>query len=82
MDYNENVAGEVRAAAGRRRMSSAHLARELGMSEMAMSRRMSGKMPFRVDELAQLADILGVEVIDLLPPRVTGGYSGTVGIAA
>lgn len=75
--YTERVAAEVRAAAARRRMSGAQLADRLGMSQMAMSRRMSGRMPFRVDELAALAAVLEVDVRDLIP-RVTDRYSAMV----
>lgn len=66
-NFNDRVAGEVRAAAARRRMSGTQLARLIGVSQVAMSRRLNGRMAFRVDELAILAEALDVPISDLLP---------------
>jgi transcriptional regulator with XRE-family HTH domain len=65
--YGEKVAAEVRGEAARRRVTSARLAAALDVSTGSMSRRMTGKQPFTVDELALVADTLGVQVEDLLP---------------
>lgn len=43
------------------------LADALGVSQMNVSRRLRGETPFDVDELAAVARLLGVEVVDLLP---------------
>ena len=66
-DYSKLVAEEVRALAARKRVSGADLAKALGISAMSMSRRMNGHLPFGVDELAVVANALGVPVEQLLP---------------
>jgi len=52
----------VRAEMGRHRITQTQLAKNLGTSQMAVSRRLSGEVPFDVDELARVAEILGVPV--------------------
>ena len=66
-EYAERVGDEVRAMAARRRMTAARLARAIGMTEMTMSRRLSGRYPFDVEELAAISATLGCRVSDLLP---------------
>lgn len=66
--YAQSVAAEVRAAAARRRVTQASIARQLGMSQQALSRRWTGELAFDVNELFQVADILGIPLGDLLPP--------------
>lgn len=66
-DYATAVAAEVRGMAAKKQIPSNRLAAALGISEMSMSRRMTGKLPFGIDELAAVADALGVRVTDLLP---------------
>ena len=65
--YGELVAAEVRAQAARKRVTGARLAAALDMSAMSMSRRLTGRQPFDVEELAVVADTLGVQVEQLLP---------------
>lgn len=45
---------------GRRRTNQAALAAAMGKSEMYLSRRLNGKIPFSTDDLFRLADLLGV----------------------
>ena len=59
---HEQVAEEARALLARRRISGRKAAQTLGWSEFYMSRRLSGKTPFDVNDLAALADLLGVAV--------------------
>jgi transcriptional regulator with XRE-family HTH domain len=61
-----SVAGEVRAAMARRRISQTALAEALGMSQAAISRRLTGTIPFDVAELSAIATILGVPLSALL----------------
>lgn len=63
---NEAVAGEVRAWMGRRRVTQTQLAAGLHLSQAAVSRRLHGEISFNVEELAVVAEMLGVTVIDLL----------------
>lgn len=64
----ERVAEEVRVALTRRRMSAARLARELGVSQTYVWRRLGGETAFDLDDLERIAGILGVTVRDLIPP--------------
>jgi len=60
MDVRQAVAGEVRAEAARRRVSQRAIAVALGVSQTAVSRRLNGEIPFDVDELGKVAELLGV----------------------
>ena len=71
LTYGELVAAEVRAQAARKRITGAKLAAALDMSAMSMSRRITGRQPFDIDELADVARVLGVRVQDLLPAQRT-----------
>jgi DNA-binding Xre family transcriptional regulator len=74
--YAERVAAKVRGVAAERRVTGVMLARALGISPMAMSRRMTGHHALDVDELDAVARALGVTVQDLLPAamQVTRQY--------
>lgn len=69
----EAVAAEVRAVAARKRVAQKAIASVLGISQQAMSRRWTGQLAFDVDELAVVADYLGIDWHDLLPPTPTAG---------
>lgn len=60
------AAANIRAELGRQNKSRAQLSRDLDVTEMWLSRRMTGKTEFSVDELARIADALGVGVTTLL----------------
>lgn len=61
------VADQVRAEMARRRVKQKDLVSALEMAQPAVSRRMNGKVPFNVDELAKIAELLGVRIVDLIP---------------
>lgn len=63
------VAEEVRALMGRRRISGVKLAKALGRSQPYVWRRLSGETAFDVDDLQALARILNVSVVDLFGAR-------------
>ncbi|MDG4756311.1 helix-turn-helix transcriptional regulator [Micromonospora sp. WMMD710] len=63
----ELVAEEIRVLLARQRISASKLARTLGMTQSYLARRMSGDTAFDVDDLARIANVLGVTVVDLLP---------------
>lgn len=64
------VSGEVRAAMGRANVTQRNLAANIGMSDQALSARLSGGKAFNLDELAAIAGVLEVDVLDFLnPPR-------------
>lgn len=62
------VAFRVRHELKRKRKSVRKLARELGVTPSYMQRRVSGRVPFRTDEIQEVADLLGVEVAAFFPP--------------
>lgn len=61
------VAAEVRAELGRQNLTRADLARRMGVSQMWMSDRMTGKVAINVYELLLFASALDLHVTDLLP---------------
>lgn len=63
---SEKISSELRAELARQRLSQAEVALAMGRSQAYLSRRLSGDIPFDVDDLAQLAEILGVPVAALL----------------
>jgi predicted transcriptional regulator len=69
----EAIASEVRSLMGRRRVSQTALARLLGISQSALSRRLVGEQPFDTDELFVIARHLGVERIELAVARDARG---------
>jgi transcriptional regulator with XRE-family HTH domain len=56
----KGVASEVRAWMGRRQRSGRSVALEVGCSEIYLSRRLTGKVPFDVADLAAIAHVLDV----------------------
>lgn len=74
--YASAVAAEVRAAMARKNVRQHELAAALGVSAMAMSRRVSGRIAFDVRELAEVAAYLRVDVGSLLPTLVIRQYAG------
>ena len=58
------VATEVRAWLGRRRISGAELARQMGKSQTWVARRLDGRQAFDVDDLEQVAAVLNLHVSD------------------
>jgi transcriptional regulator with XRE-family HTH domain len=59
------VADNIRAEMARRHMSQTVVANLLGLSTQAVSRRLCGETPFRITEIQQIAELLGVDVTEL-----------------
>lgn len=59
------MAAEIRAEMGRQRLSRRQVSLALGYSPSYLDRRFNGTVPFRLDELEQLAEHLRVPVPDL-----------------
>jgi transcriptional regulator with XRE-family HTH domain len=57
----------VRAELARRKISGREMARALDWSAPTTWRRLSGSLPFDIDELAAVARFLDVPLSDLLP---------------
>lgn len=60
------AADVIRVELARKRANQGQLAELLGLSQPAIHRRMSGKVPWRISELTQVAEYLGVTVSALL----------------
>jgi len=56
------IAANVRAEMGRRQITQTGLADVLNLSQTAVSRRLSGQVPFNVEELARIAAALNVDL--------------------
>lgn len=65
--YREAVASEVRALMGRHRTSQTKLAKVLGVSQSALSRRLTGDLAFDTDDIFALARYFDVRLSALLP---------------
>lgn len=50
----------------RRAYTQSVLAEKLGRSQQFVSRRISGRVPFTIEDLHDIAAVLGVSVLDLL----------------
>jgi transcriptional regulator with XRE-family HTH domain len=60
------VAGEVRVALARKRMSAAALGRALGVSQTYVWRRLEGQTAFDLDDLERVCKVLDIELPALL----------------
>ena len=65
----EQVAEEVRAQLARKMMTGAEVAAAIDKSPMYVSRRVRGEVAFDLDDLQQIAKVLGVEIGELFPHR-------------
>lgn len=63
----ERTAEEIRVLLARRRVSAAQLARQTGMKQSTLARRMTGEIAFDLDDLELIASALNVPVQSLLP---------------
>jgi transcriptional regulator with XRE-family HTH domain len=71
----ETAAEEVRALMARRRISQSRLAQQVGLTQSALSRRLTGDIAFDLDEIERIAIALGVDPRDLIQPG-KGGITG------
>lgn len=66
MSEPHRAAATVRAEMARQRIRQITVARHLGLSQQAISRRMSGSIDFTVGELLSIASLLNVPASTLL----------------
>lgn len=57
-----SIGSNVKAEIARHRTTQAQIARVIGKTPMAVTRRVSGEIPFSAVELSAIADHLGVPV--------------------
>lgn len=60
------VAEKVRAEVRRKGLTQCYLAQQLGTSQPFISRRLSGRVPFDVDDLAKIAELLDIPITELI----------------
>lgn len=65
------IAAEVRAELARQNKTQRELADRLCITQPSVQLRLSGQRPFRAEELAVIADWLGVPAAQFLPPLDT-----------
>ncbi len=65
----ERVAGEVRAAMARHRVTQAALAKRIGISRTVLSERLNAQRPFDVDQLMAISAVLGVNLLTFFPEQ-------------
>lgn len=66
MERWERIAGRVNAQVNQPRFTKGSLAKELGISRPALNRRLDGEVSWSYEELAQLADIFGITINELV----------------
>lgn len=66
------IAEEVRVLMARRRMSAVRLGVEIGRSQSYMSRRLTGDMPFDLDDLEAICAALDVPISSLMGSAYPG----------
>lgn len=64
-DYPSRVRARVRLALRERDRSASALARQIGWTQSYMSHRLNGRQPFSVDDLAAIAEGLGITPSEL-----------------
>lgn len=69
------VGRQVRAALAEHGLSQTELAQQLGLTIDAMSRRITGRVSFRADELIAIGKVLGVEPARFLRPLPAAAVS-------
>ena len=62
-----SVAAEIRAEMARQQVSQQHIADALGVSRQAVSRRITGEVPWDIAEMSKVAAALGVPVHSYMP---------------
>ena len=63
---SKRVAANVRAEMARNQKQARYLAEALGISVNQAALRLAGRVPFKLDELERVADLLGLPVTALL----------------
>jgi transcriptional regulator with XRE-family HTH domain len=69
--FADRVAAEVRAQIARAGVTSSFVADAIGMPKATLSRRLTGKSPFDVYEIAQIAEVLAFDVAVLMQAAET-----------
>ena len=65
---SESASAEIRAELGRQNRTYSDLAKACGWIPMYLQRRITGRVPWTLDELAKVAHELGIPAHHLLEP--------------
>lgn len=71
--YSPSIVNAVRAEMGRQKKKLNELVAPLGLSWPTVSGRLNGHKPFTLDEIAKIADFLGITVEDIHESARLGG---------
>lgn len=71
-DAQQDVAAEVRAQLARAKRTGRSVALQLGWKQTYISRRLTGAVPFDVNDLDAIASVLGVPVVAFFPWPLPG----------
>lgn len=66
----EAVIAAIRAEMARYRVEQQDLARHLGTTQQAISRRLTGTVPLTIDEITGIAEAIGCPARRLLNPEI------------
>lgn len=83
---NENseskiIAGRVRDAMKDKKVSQHALARQLGVTQTTVYRRLNGEVAFSIDMLVKIADILETPLSELLKDNDQPAFAGAGEVA-
>lgn len=67
LGVDELIGERVHAAMWRARVTQTQMARELGLDQAAVNRRLRGRTPWKVSDVITAARVLGVSVAELMP---------------
>lgn len=59
--WTETIARRLLGEFGQRRLSTSAVAREIGMSQSGLSRKMAGKEPFTIQQIEHLCAVIGID---------------------
>ncbi len=76
MNITTTVSTEIRADMARSRVTQADLAKRLGVSQPAVSRRLNGELPWDLDQLESICALFDAPLGRYLPPRHRGSEQG------
>lgn len=67
---SERIASNVRAEMARRRITQTEIAKKAGIPQSGLSRRLVGSTPFTVNEIERIAEVLDIQVNELIGEAV------------
>lgn len=77
-EYNVMAGKLVDDAMREQGITQTAMAEMIGLSQSALSRKMSGVRGWDIGELIEVAGILGVPITDLIPARLPGAMVGSL----